>query len=265
MQIDATVCTSVLKHLFQLELYRLLHEGNVEKLHLYADKTRDWAAPGWITLLALDAALKRDGPVVSTRTSMGSLSTLLTAFVEYGRQIRGIARLREIASKEEFQRLFALSPGTEQQANSDQSPTLESTSHVYVLPKSLIYTDVNDTSTHQHAVAEPVLVTSHRASECIQQRLLLLLNESLHNLHVQLKELGILHICVPHAVSGRCGQRTDNESCGRLHFQSRQESLEEFNERIRAHLLIISALNFFAAVEGRDARAEDSTRGFFQR
>ncbi|KAG8880114.1 hypothetical protein FRB98_005338, partial [Tulasnella sp. 332] len=259
----------------EMDLFHALYRGQPADLfdlnhrYRYSGKYLRW------DLLAFDGYLRDVRTLISSQTSTVNLIGVLEAIIEYGRLVRGIARIHDIVGEEDLHHVFGISPTAVLLSTHAPSPgpLADDAPLIRVLPTSPMYTDaLNVASTLTAAPGfngsgSSAVLPRHIVNALIREYLLVRLNGMLFCLHTHLKDLGRLQVCLVYALKGHCNRAADGQSCELFHSETRHESAEAFNERFRVHLLIITALENFTAVERRKGatREDISLRKFYQR
>ncbi|KAG8990213.1 hypothetical protein FRB94_013643 [Tulasnella sp. JGI-2019a] len=265
----------------EVALFRALYCGRPADLfddshhYIHSGKFVTW------DLLAFDGFLRDKSPLIEDQASMASLCGILQIFIDYGRRVRNIARLHDIVSEQELRPLFGISlqASTQLSPGSESDSVLDDVTSVRILPGSLIYNDA------LHAPSNPtvaqnseqtgigIMLPRHIVNDLVRERLLAQFNGMLSDLQDRLKGLERLQVCLRFASTGRCDPPPDRRPCGKWHSDTRHKTIDAFNERIRVHLLVITALDHFTAIERREHvaegpgpnREEERSRKFFQR
>ncbi|KAG9025217.1 hypothetical protein FRB95_010398 [Tulasnella sp. JGI-2019a] len=265
----------------EVALLRALYYGRPTDLfgsnrkYIHSGRFASW------DLLVFDGFLRDKSPLIEDHTSMASLCGILEVFIDYGRRVRSIARLHDIVSEQELRPLFGISLRASAQlpTGSESDPVLDDGASVHVLPGSLIYEDALHVPLNltvprdSNQTAAVVVLPRHIVNDLVRERLLARFNGMLSGLQDRLKGLGKLQVCLKFASTGHCDRTVDNKPCGLWHSNTRYETIDAFNERIRIHLLIITALDNFTATGRREPVAEgqdpnrdaEESRKLFQR
>ncbi|KAG8992645.1 hypothetical protein FRB94_011413 [Tulasnella sp. JGI-2019a] len=246
----------------EVELLHALHRGQPADLfdrnykYPHSGKSIAW------DLLAFDGFLRNKNPLIKDHAPMANLCCILQVFIDYGRRVRGIARLHDILDEPALRPLFGIS-------------LLDDAALAHILPASFIYEDVLSKLTipqDSHEIGRNVMLPRYIVNDLVRERLLARFNGMLSDLQNRLKALGSLQVCLKFSSTGRCDRPVDGRLCGFWHSDTRHETVGAFNERVRVHLLVITALDNFTAIERRNAgesqdpnRGAEERRNFFQR
>ncbi|KAG9003760.1 hypothetical protein FRB90_011125 [Tulasnella sp. 427] len=223
----------------EVDVARAIQSGDAAKL--LSDAQKHTQSLPHLALLCLDAhmSITSSHPLGNHPEKIDDVLKSLRTYVMYGRFVRTVAQLPDLALRGGIQRVFGLS-APEARETEKTSPMSDG---VIVLPHSLIYEKAHASAASGQAVKLEIgiLVASEAASQQICEAMLSRYNlwaEKLSQALDDAKNRAPFTICLSYVRQGRCG----SQGCNRYHLSEADLSTDGFNKRVYLHLLVIAAL-----------------------
>lgn len=232
----------------KLSLFRAVVGSRAADLLSHARRCFD-SADSRSTILAFDAWVHSGILESLERESVDQVADMLRACRQYCTVVNTVVQRRELFDKPKMQRLFGISS-----SSSDTTRKEEQDVTVYrqVVPWSFVHSKALRFAGSQPKTVDmstAVMVSKDAVDDMICHSLLLRLNTSLLDVHQHALKSGAFELCTRFLTTGQCPSFKEGR-CWRGHPQPNELTIQSFNSRIRIHLLIMSLLDQFAALNG---------------
>lgn len=246
---------------FKVAFFRAVIDLKPKELKQYGRNYSD-AQHTLRTILALDA-WTRSGALdhIATASDAEVAEDLLLCW-RFGSVVKAVVRNTSILGSANIQHLFGIASAA---AQADEAQAQSIDSQRTIQPTSFIHARALAYISHGQQPAsktDPITLPKNTVDDMIRRTLLEQMNAVIDKVDIVARRSRAFEVCTRFLTVGQCADK-DGRKCWRDHVPEKALTIQRFNTRFRIHILTISLLDCFTAIDRRIS--EERSRATKQR